>query len=45
MVNEVLVMNSEIIEINKMLCKGCKETKYEKCQECRVYKLINSLIS
>jgi len=38
-------MKSEIIELNKMLCKNCNETKYEKCQECRVYQLINSLAS
>jgi len=38
-------MNSEIIELNKMLCKNCKETKYEKCTKCRVYQLVNSLVS
>ncbi len=45
MVNEVVAMKSQIVELNKMLCKGCNETKYERCKECRVYQLINSLVS
>jgi hypothetical protein len=37
-------MRSEIVELNKILCRDCSETKYERCLECRVYKLINSLV-
>lgn len=45
MVNEVVAMDPEIVELNKLLCKTCSETEYEKCKECRVYQLINSLVS
>lgn len=38
-------MKPEVIELNKILCRNCNETKYEKCKECRVYQLINSLVS
>ncbi len=36
-------MKQEIIEINKLLCRNCNETEYEKCKECKVYQLINKL--
>jgi hypothetical protein len=38
-------MNSEVKELNKLLCKTCNEKNYEKCQSCKVYLLINSLAS
>jgi len=34
---------SDVKELNKMLCEGCEQTKYEKCRSCKVYQLINSI--
>ena len=38
-------MKPEVIELNKLLCRNCNETKYEICKECKVYQLVNSLVS
>jgi len=37
-------MNSEIRELNRIICKGCAEKEYEKCKSCRVYLLINKMV-
>lgn len=37
-------MNSEIKELNKLLCKHCEEKEYEKCHSCKVYQLVNSMM-
>jgi len=36
-------MNSEIKELNRMICKECDEKDYEKCRNCKVYHLINKI--
>jgi hypothetical protein len=36
-------MNSEIRELNRMLCKECDEKEYEKCRTCKVYKIVNKI--
>jgi hypothetical protein len=36
-------MNSEIKELNRIICKRCVEKDYEKCRDCKVYKLINKI--
>lgn len=38
-------MNNEVKELNKLLCDNCVERDYEKCKSCKVYILVNSLIS
>jgi len=37
------VMNSEIKELNRIICKQCDEKDYEKCKNCKVYQLINKI--
>jgi len=32
-------MNSEIKELNRIICKQCDEKDYEKCRNCKVYHL------
>jgi hypothetical protein len=36
-------MNSEIKELNRIVCKQCDEKDYEKCKNCRIYQLINKI--
>ena len=36
-------MNSEIKELNRIICKGCEEKDYERCRTCKVYQLINKI--
>jgi hypothetical protein len=36
-------MNSEIKELNRIICKQCDEKDYEKCKNCKVYQLINKI--
>lgn len=36
-------MDSEIRELNRIMCKTCDEKDYEKCKGCRVYQLINKI--
>jgi len=36
-------MNSEIKELNRIICKQCDEKDYEKCKSCRIYQLINKI--
>jgi len=43
MVNEAATMNSDVKELNKLLCRNCNETDYRKCQTCKVYQLVNSI--
>ena len=38
-------MNSEIRELNRIVCSQCVEKEYEKCRSCRIYLLINSIAS
>jgi hypothetical protein len=38
-------MKLEIKELNKMICKRCNETEYERCKFCKVYNLINTIAS
>jgi len=36
-------MNSEVKELNRMMCKKCEAKDYTECRECRVYQLINKI--
>lgn len=36
-------MNSEIKELNRIICKECDEKDYEECRNCKVYQLINKI--
>jgi len=36
-------MNSEIKELNRMICKKCDEKDYETCRDCKVFQLINKI--
>ncbi|MGQ9640650.1 MAG: hypothetical protein ACUVUF_00810 [Candidatus Bathycorpusculaceae bacterium] len=36
-------LNSEIKELNRIICKQCDEKDYEKCKSCRIYQLINKI--
>jgi hypothetical protein len=36
-------MNSEIRELNRMICKKCDEKDYETCRDCKVFQLINKI--
>jgi hypothetical protein len=36
-------MDSEIRELNRIICNGCDEKDYEKCKDCKVYLLINKI--
>ena len=36
-------MNSEIKELNRMICRECDEKDYETCRNCKVYQLINKI--
>jgi len=38
-------MNHEVKELNKLLCENCVERNYENCKSCKVYILVNSLVS
>jgi hypothetical protein len=38
-----LLMNSEIRELNRMICNQCDEKEYEKCKGCKVYRLVNRI--
>jgi hypothetical protein len=40
---EATAMNSEIRELNRMICNQCDEKEYEKCKFCKVYLLINRI--
>jgi hypothetical protein len=40
---EATAMNSEIRELNRMICSQCNEKEYEKCKFCKVYLLINRI--
>jgi hypothetical protein len=44
-IEEGRVMNSEIKELNKIICGQCDEKEYEKCRNCRVYQLVNKLVA
>jgi len=37
------LMNLEIKELNRMICRQCEEKNYEKCRNCKVYQLINKI--
>ncbi|MGQ9507201.1 MAG: hypothetical protein ACUVTB_05010 [Candidatus Bathycorpusculaceae bacterium] len=39
----IIAMNSEIKELNRIICKQCDEKDYEKCKSCKVYQLINKI--
>lgn len=36
-------MNTEIRELNRIICKQCDEKDYEKCRNCRVYQIVNRI--
>ena len=36
-------MNSEIKELNRIICKPCDEKDYEKCKSCKIYRLVNKI--
>ncbi|MEM2971758.1 MAG: hypothetical protein QW270_04975 [Candidatus Bathyarchaeia archaeon] len=38
-----MTANSEIKELNRLICKQCNEKEYEKCKNCKVYQLINKI--
>ncbi|MBX5320382.1 MAG: hypothetical protein QHH12_04660 [Candidatus Bathyarchaeota archaeon] len=38
-------MNSEIKELNRIICRQCDEKDYEKCKSCRVYQLVNKIMA
>jgi hypothetical protein len=38
-----MTVNSEIKELNRLICKQCDEKDYEKCKNCKVYQLINKI--
>ena len=37
-------MHSEIRELNRIICNQCEEKEYEKCQGCKIYRLINRMV-
>lgn len=37
-------MDSEIRELNRIICKDCDEKEYEKCKDCKVYRLVNKIV-
>ncbi|MDI6905218.1 MAG: hypothetical protein QMD13_07010 [Candidatus Bathyarchaeia archaeon] len=43
LIEEGSKMNTEIKELNRIICKECDEKAYEKCKNCRIYKLINRI--
>jgi hypothetical protein len=36
-------MNSEIKELNRIICNDCDEKEYEKCQCCKIHRLVNKI--
>lgn len=36
-------MDSEIRELNRIVCGNCEEREYEKCRFCKIYLLINKI--
>jgi len=38
-----MLMDSEIKELNRMICNRCDEKEYEKCQACKIYMLVNKI--
>jgi hypothetical protein len=36
-------LNSDIRELNRMICNQCEEREYEKCKLCKVYQLVNRI--
>jgi hypothetical protein len=36
-------MNSEVRELNRVICNRCDEKEYEKCRSCRIYLLVNRI--
>ncbi|MGB9756212.1 MAG: hypothetical protein ACPLVJ_00300 [Candidatus Bathyarchaeales archaeon] len=38
-----IAMNSELKELNRIICKQCDEKDYEKCKNCKIYQLINKI--
>jgi hypothetical protein len=36
-------MQPEIKELNRIICNQCMEKEYEKCTNCKIYKLMNSI--
>ncbi len=38
-----MLMDSEIKELNRMICNQCEEKEYEKCQACKIYMLVNKI--
>lgn len=39
-----MALESEIKELNRLLCNNCKQKSYEDCRGCRVYQLINKIL-
>jgi hypothetical protein len=39
-----MALESEIKELNRMLCNNCKQKSYEDCKGCRVYQLVNKIL-
>ena len=36
-------MNSEVKELNRMICRTCTVKDYGECTQCRIYELINKI--
>ena len=36
-------MDSEVRELNRIICSRCDEKEYDKCKGCRIYLLINRI--
>lgn len=36
-------MQPEIKELNRIICNDCDEKEYEKCKDCRIYRLVNKI--
>ena len=36
-------MHSEVKELSRIICNRCNEKEYEKCQDCKIYLLVNKV--
>jgi hypothetical protein len=42
---ETKQMNSELRELNRVICNRCDQKDYEKCRACRIYQLVNRIVA
>jgi hypothetical protein len=40
---EATAMNSELRELNRIICNQCDGKEYEKCRFCKVYLLVSRI--